>query len=256
MKNFTLYRDVDEEGSLGNPSISMQQRSKQHRLATVKGTKLLIVDSDVLQANELGEALAFQDFVPTVVHSAGASWAAVSTSTFDLIVVDATLEEGDDAGFELAQRLRDAGFRQPILFLTARNELAARVRVYEHGDGYLHKPFELPELVAKLGALSRRDSLLPKTVTWRDLELVPAKRKVHRGDKLVHLSAVEYEIVALFMLNPGQLFTYDEIIEKVWGMDYTPRSNLLAVHIKNIRQKVGDESFLETVRGRGYRLVA
>lgn len=254
MENLILYRDVDEEGVSESPFISMQQRSNQHRLANVKETTLLIVDSDVLQANELGADLAFHDFLPTVVHSAEASWTAVSTSTFDVIVLDAMLEEGEDAGFELAQRLRDAGFRQPILFLTSRNELVDRIRAHEHGDDHLGKPVELLELVAKLEALSRRGLLPPRAISWRELKLVPTEHAVYRSGDLVNLTAVEYKMLKLFMHDPDRLFLYDEILERVWGKSYTARSNLLMVHIKNVRAKVGSENFVEAVRGVGYRL--
>jgi two-component system OmpR family response regulator len=128
--------------------------------------------------------------------------------------------------------------------------------VYEHGDDYLHKPFELPELVAKLRALSRAVHYLLKVVTWRDLELVLAERKVCRGDKVNTAKRCGIRDSRPFHAQSWPALYYDEAIEKVWGRNIKPRSNLLAVHVRNIRQKMGDQSFLETVRGRGYRLIA
>jgi DNA-binding response OmpR family regulator len=255
MENFTLYRDVDEEGVSESPFISMQQRSNQHRLANVKETKLLLVDSDILAAEELGDQLALHNFLPTVVHSAKAGWGTANATQYDLIVLDATLVEGEEAGFSLAERLRKNGFHQPILFLTSRNDLPDRIRAHDNGDDHLSKPFDVLEVVAKLKALSRRGFLLPTTYTWRELELIPEERKVLYKGKLVSLTAAEYDLVKLFLLNPGQLFTHEELIKKLWGNSYITRSNVLAVQIRNIRKKIENGEFIETVRGGGYRLL-
>lgn len=250
MENFTLYSDMSEKNDPKEPPISGQRRRK----IPDRESTLLVVDSEILLAEQLCRSLAVHNFVATVVHSAAAAWEAIGTSTFDLIMLDATLAEGEEAGFELAQRVRDGGYRQPILFLTARNKLADRIRAYEYGDDYLSKPFDLAELVAKLEALSRRGLLPPRTITWRELTLSTAERTVHRNGKLITLTAVEYQLVELFMLNPNKLFSYNEIFERIWGAGSTSRSNNLNVHIKNIRTKVGDKNFFETVRGVGYRL--
>ena len=234
--------------------VTKEERADKASTPAVSGIRLLIVDSEAPLACALSESLKNYGFLSTPVHSVKTGWEAISAFTFDLILLDAALDEGEEAGFELAQRVRDIGFRQPILFLTSRNTLADRVRAHEHGDDYLSKPFEMPELVAKLQALSRRGPLPARATSWGELELVPVERKVYQSGELVSLTAVEYQLVELFMLNPDRLFLYDEILTRVWGTDHSFRSNNLTVHIKNIRAKIGDKDFLEVVRGLGYRL--
>jgi DNA-binding response OmpR family regulator len=250
VKNFTLNRGGSEGSGGEGPPVA-----ERCPLGARGGeTRLLLVDSEILPAEALCESLREHGFLPTVVHSARAAWEAVDATAFDLVVLDAALAEGPEAGFELAGRLRDAGFRQLILFLTARSGLADRIRAYKHGDGFLGKPFELPELVAKLEALARRGPLPAQTILWGELELVPAEGALYRSGRLVALTTVEYQLVELFMRAPGRLFAYSEILERVWGAGYTARSNTLTVHIRHVRAKVGEKGFIEAVRGVGYRL--
>lgn len=214
--------------------------------------RLLIVEDEGSLAEVLREGLAAHGFRPRVAPSAEAAWEALWKAPFDLILLDVMLPEGHDAGFRWAQEVREANFRQPILFLTAREALPDRVRGLEHGDDYLAKPFALPELVARLKALYRRGEMRPRTVTWQGLELLSETREVRSRGALLRLTAKEYEVLELFMLNPGRIFSRNEVLERVWGASYDSPSNLLDVYVKNLRVKVGS-GVIETVRGLGYR---
>lgn len=213
---------------------------------------LLIVEDDSSLAHALDEALSQSGFATRVAGSAQAAWEALWAGPVDLILLDVMLPEGDEAGFEWAAAVRDAEFRQPILFLTARESVPDRVRGLAHGDDYLAKPFALPELIARLQALGRRGDVRPRTVVWRDVVFDPAARSVTRGGQHVRLTAKELEVLELLLLSPGRVFRREEVLDRVWGAGFETPSNLVDVYVKNLRRKLGDE-LIETVRGLGYR---
>ena len=215
--------------------------------------RVLVVEDEPSLAATLDEGLRAHGFVTVMAVSAESAWRRVWEEPFDLALLDVMLPEGDEAGFELAAELRDSGFRQPILFLTARETLPDRVRGLEVGDDYLSKPFALAELVARLRALHRRGEIRPRRVRWNDVELVPAERRVARAGDLLRLTNKEYEVIELLMLNPGRIFTRGEILERIWGLGFESNSNLLDVYVSTLRGKLGD-GVVETVRGVGYRV--
>lgn len=214
--------------------------------------RVLVVEDEKALADTLHDSLRAHGFEVESVSSATEAWERLWAQPFDLVVLDVMLPEGDEAGFETAAEMRDAGFRQPILFLTARETLPDRVRGLEFGDDYLAKPFALAELVARLRALYRRGEVRARRVVWGEVVLLPEERQVRLGDAPVRLTAKEYEVIELLMLNPGRVFTRDEILERIWGLEYETPSNLIDAYVKNLRAKLGD-GLIETVRGLGYR---
>jgi DNA-binding response OmpR family regulator len=217
--------------------------------------RILVVEDDPVLAQTLLEGLQAHKFEVLNAPSSHRAWEIVWSRPFDLFVLDVMLPEGTEEGFLLAKQIRDAGFRQPILFLTARETLTDRVRGLDVGDDYLPKPFALAELVARLKALYRRGEVRPSHVQWRDVLLLPEEKQVRLSSGPVRLTAKEYEVVELFMLNPGRVFSRDEILERVWGLEYEAQSNLVDVYIKNLRAKLNGD-MIETVRGMGYRHVS
>lgn len=214
--------------------------------------RLLLVEDEVNLAAVLFEGLTAHGFDPIVAGSQTEAWRLAWERPFDVAVVDVMLPEGDEAGFAFAHELRDAGFRQPILFLTAREALPDRVRGLEIGDDYLAKPFALTELSARLKALYRRGDVRPRVLAWREVELVPEERLVRRAGEPVRLTKKEYEVLELLMSNPGRVFTRSEMLERIWGLGFDANSNLLDVYVRTLRGKFGDD-LVETVRGVGYR---
>jgi two-component system response regulator MprA len=175
----------------------------------------------------------------------------------DAIVLDVLMPNVD--GLEAARRLRHAGNRTPILMLTARDAVDARVAGLDAGaDDYLVKPFALAELLARLRALLRRTTDgSGETLRFADLELDPATREVRRAGDLIELTRTEFSLLELFMLNPRQVLTRSLIFERVWGYDFGLSSNSLDVYIGYLRRKTeaGDKPrVIHTVRGVGYAL--
>src|SRR5262249_47547575 len=158
---------------------------------------------------------------------------------------------------ETARRLRGAGDRTPILMLTARDEVEARVAGLDAGaDDYVVKPFALAELLARLRALLRRTTNgAGEVLRLRDLELDPSTREVRRNGESIELTRTEFSLLELFMMNPRQVLTRSLIFERVWGYDFGLSSNSLDVYIGYLRRKTeaGDKPrLIQTVRGVRY----
>lgn len=215
--------------------------------------RVLIVEDDSAVAASLVDSLGAAGFETEHADSAAAAWEALWAQPFDAILLDVMLPEGSEAGFDWAVDVRAADFRQPILFLTARDDLLDKVRGLEHGDDYLAKPFEPAELVARLRALGRRGDVRPRQVRVGDVSIEPEFRTVRRADAVVRLTAKEYEVLELFMLNPARTYRREEVLDRVWGAGFESPSNLVDVYVLNLRRKLGD-GVLETVRGLGYKL--
>jgi DNA-binding response OmpR family regulator len=243
----------DQNATVGERVQGALVRGQNKDKTFTRKLRLLIVDDDMVLAENLRNSLRNHGFLPTTTHSAKAAWETLGASTFDLVLLDVRLPEGDEAGFELAQRAREVGFRQPILFLSVRGTLSDRVRGLKYGDDYLTKPYELPELVARLEALSRRGPLPPTSIRSGDIELFRDGQQVYQNGVLVELTAREFLVLELFMLNPGRVFNRDEVLEHIWGMTHVAKSNTVDVHIKRIREKLDKKEIIEPVRGVGYR---
>jgi DNA-binding response OmpR family regulator len=214
--------------------------------------RVLIVEDDLSLAVTLRETLVAHGFTVLLAHDRESAWETAWRAPFDVAVLDVMLPADDDGGFHLAHDLREAGFRQPVLFLSARDAVPDRVRGLDLGDDYLPKPFSLDELLARLKALLRRGEVRGSVLRWRDVELWPLERLVKRAGAAVKLTNKEFEVLTLLLQHPGRVFTRAEVLDRVWGLGFETDSNVLDVYISNLRAKLGDE-VAETVRGVGYR---
>jgi two-component system OmpR family response regulator len=219
--------------------------------------RVLVVEDEVRTAALLRRGLSEAGYsVDVAADGPDAVWRA-SEFSYDAVVLDVMLPGYD--GVEVCRRLRGLGRWAPVLMLTARGELAARVRGLDSGaDDYLAKPFSFDELFARLRALIRRGAPeRPTLVQCGDLRLDPAARRVWRGDIELALSPKEFALLELFLRHPGHVLTRTRILEHVWDFSYDGGSNVVDQYVGYLRRKI-DRPFgvtqLETVRGVGYRL--
>jgi len=175
-----------------------------------------------------------------------------------LIVVDVMMPVMN--GFEMVRQLRTSGVRVPVLFLTARDAVADRVRGLEMGgDDYLLKPFALSELIARVRALIRRAREAADVLEYADLWLDRRDRKVRRGEEWLYLSNTEFAVLEAFMLSPEVPLSKASLLRDVWHEDAVRDDNIVEVYVSYLRQKsefMGRPRLLHTVRGIGYVLEA
>jgi DNA-binding response OmpR family regulator len=177
---------------------------------------------------------------------------------FDLVVLDVMLPSLD--GFEVCREIRKQS-QVPILMLTARSDTIDIVVGLESGaDDYITKPFEMAELVARARAVLRRSSADPvETVLGvADLEIDPASYSVKKSGRPVSLTATEFRLLLEMARRPGQVFTRELLLDRVWNYDYLGDSRLVDVAVQRLRAKIEDDPahprLVTTVRGVGYRL--
>lgn len=180
---------------------------------------------------------------------------AVLVYDYDAIVLDVMLPGGD--GFSLCQRWRAAGVKTPILFLTARDDVADRVRGLDRGgDDYLVKPFAFAELLARIRALLRRGTGPTAPVLCiGDVAIDTSRKQVTRGGEVVGLTMREYQLLEYFAHHAGQVVSRTSLWEHVWDSRSVPDSNVVDVYVRYLRNKLGrDPDLIKTVRGGGYLL--
>ena len=174
----------------------------------------------------------------------------------DAIILDVMMPRLDGLG--MARHLRALGNRTPILMLTARHDVSDRVDGLDAGaDDYLVKPFALDELLARIRALLRRSGASDSddTLQLADLTLNPATRQVHRGDREVHLTKTEFDLLELLLVNSRIVLSRDVIMDRICGYSFETSSNPLEVYIGYVRRKLeadGEPRLIHTVRGVGY----
>ena len=178
-------------------------------------------------------------------------------SDYDIIVLDIMLPKVD--GITICKHLRQKGVVTPILMLTAKDTVEDRVLGLDSGsDDYLVKPFSFEELLARVRALLRRPKeQLPVEIKFGDLTLDTIKRKVIQGKKEISLTLKEFSILEYFMRHPNQVLNRDQILTNVWDFSFDSFSNVVDVHLKNLRKKLEGqkhEASIETVHGVGYKL--
>jgi two-component system response regulator MprA len=221
--------------------------------------QILVVDDEAAVRESLRRALALDGYDVELAADGAEALHRLDNGDVqpDAIVLDVLMPNVD--GLETARRLRRAGNKTPILMLTARDEVEARVAGLDAGaDDYVVKPFALAELLARLRALLRRTTNgAGEKLHFATLELDPSTREVTRDGEAIELTRTEFSLLELFMLNPRQVLTRSLIFERVWGYDFGLTSNSLDVYIGYLRRKTetGDRPrLIQTVRGVGYAL--
>ena len=219
----------------------------------MKGYHILLGEDepDILEYNR--EQLEQRGYQVTAVSTLGQAEACVLRDNPDLLVLDVMMPDG--SGLELCRRLREK-IKGPILFLTSLGESRQIVQgLRAGGDDYIMKPFSLAELTARVEAHLRRESRIQQKISVRvfdDIMVDYAARAILRKDKIIELSKVEFDIVELLSLHPGQVFSREVIYERVRGFEGNADNAVVKEHIRRIRNKIGTQ-YIETVWGCGYK---
>ena len=223
-------------------------------MAAVAGAeRVLVVDDDHSLRRMLERSLLAEGFAVQAVADGGAALAAIERSAPDLVVLDVALPGMD--GLAVCRRLRDKGFAQPVLMLTARDGVADRVAGLEVGaDDYLIKPFATEELVARLRALMRRGGGAGRLLSLGDLTLDLDTRELRRDGRLIELTAREAALLELLMRSPRRVVTREQALEDVWRDEAS--AGVVDAYVMRLRAKLGEPQVIRTVRGSGFMLEA
>lgn len=186
-------------------------------------------------------------------------WKALEIRMPDVVLLDIMLPEED--GMKILEKLRkrESTKHIPIAMLTAKGSEYDMVKGLDSGaDDYIPKPFRMMELVSRVKALLRRSGKPEEEeieYRWDDLYVSKKKHLVKAGEKEVTLTMKEFEVLLLLLSNPGIVFTRAQLLDQIWGYEFDGESRTVDVHIRTLRQKLGDAGrHIETVRGMGYKI--
>jgi DNA-binding response OmpR family regulator len=217
--------------------------------------KILLVEDEAKVAQFLQRVLTEEGYVVDACKSGTDALAQAETGVYDLVVLDWMIADLD--GLSVCRELRRAGALVPILMLTARGEARERVLGLEAGaDDYLVKPFDTAELVARVRALIRRTAGFAK-MRCGPLEIDQVQRRAVLGGAPLALTVREFALLVHFVHRVDRVVSRSELLSRVWETDFDPGSNVVEVHVRRLREKLGEHAWMiETVRGVGYRLRA
>lgn len=220
--------------------------------------KVLIVEDQKRLGLFLKQGLTEHSYTVSLVGSCKAARDALCETSYDVIVLDLGLPDGD--GMDLLREWRQSGFNEPVLILSARNTVEDRIEGLNRGaDDYLPKPFSMEELLARVRSLVRRHSTTKETVLeHRGIRLDLLNHTIHvKGDSVV-VTSREFALMEVFMQNIGRILTRTLISEKVWEAHFDVDTNLLDVYMSRLRIKfdtLPDALLFRTVRGVGYQML-
>lgn len=217
---------------------------------------ILILEDEPKIASFLRRGLSEEGHMVEVAGDLRQARDLLGRATFDLLLVDRMLPDGD--GLSLVRDLRRQGERTPVLCLTARDRVEERVEGLNGGaDDYLVKPFSFDELLARVAALARRSGVSGGKVVVGDLEVDLDALRVWRGGHEVRLTAQEFRLLRVLAENPGRVVSRTRLLESAWDLHHDPGTNVVDVYIGYLRGKIDkghERALIHTVRGLGYVL--
>jgi len=219
--------------------------------------RVLVVEDERRLAGIIKRGLIEEGYAVDTVYDGEEAQYMGETNSYDIIILDIMLPKKD--GIAVCKELRARKVNTPILMLTARDSVEDRVKGLDSGaDDYMIKPFAFSELLARIRALLRRETI-SKTPRMQVGELIldTLTREAWRGDRKIELTTKEYSILEYFMSHPNMVITRTMLEENAWDYEYDSMSNIIDVYIRRLRRKIDgdtDESLIQTVRGAGYRL--
>ncbi|MEL7085641.1 MAG: response regulator transcription factor [Cyanobacteria bacterium P01_A01_bin.3] len=221
--------------------------------------RILIVEDESRIAAFVEKGLKANGYVTTHAATGADALQVASSNDFDLMILDVGLP--DMSGLDVLEHVRGCGDRLPVIILSAYDRLDHKITGLESGaNDYITKPFRFEELLARVKVQLRdRSDMSANTqstvVRVGDTQLDLLSRNVTVGDRQLELSVREFSLAEVLMRHAGQIMSRQQILDRVWGYDFDPGSNVVDVHVRNLRKKLG-ENRIETVRGMGYRFKA
>jgi DNA-binding response OmpR family regulator len=222
--------------------------------------RVLVVEDESTIARPLRRALEREGYAVSLCETGHSALRLARTWSPDVILLDLLLPDMD--GRDVAREIRSRS-QVPIIMVTARGEEADRVSGLELGaDDYVVKPFSVPELIARMRAVSRRVGTTPETsdsvLTFKDLKLDLGAYRAFQDDKELDLTNKEFELLRMLLMRPGALVRRDEVVRAIWNMSLSESGKTLDVHVSGLRKKLSDDArkprYIETVRSVGFRL--
>lgn len=221
--------------------------------------RLLIVEDEVKLATSLKAILVAENYAVDVAFDGEEGWEKAYSNDYDVMLLDINLPKMD--GVSLCKKIRHEGIETSIIMLTARDQVEDKVLGLDAGaDDYLIKPFEVPELLARIRTRLRHETVAARAeITLGTLEVNLNSRQVRRCQKEISLSAREYALLEYLVRHQGEIVSKETLLDHVWGEEVDPFSNVVDVYWGYLRKKI-DRAFpkepplLQTVKGMGYRI--
>jgi len=217
--------------------------------------RILVIDDDPAVTSLLKRGLSYEGFAVEMAKSGSEGLAIARDRPSDLVILDVMMP--GLSGYDVLQRIRAADEHLPVIMLTAKDAPNDQVRGLESGaDDYVIKPFTFEVLLARIHSLLRRQRLdHPPVLRFADLTLDTGSHAVHRGQREVPLTSLEFKVLQEFLLHPRQVLSKDVLLERVWDYDFD--GNVVEVYVKQLRQKLeagGESRLIQTIRNAGYVL--
>jgi len=223
-------------------------------------SRILVIDDEPNLRHTVSYALTQEGYEAVSAGDGEEGLRLFASATPDLVILDVMLPKLD--GFEVCRRIRKAS-RIPVLMLTARDTELDKVVGLEIGaDDYLVKPFSMRELIARVRAMLRRSTSVPEPTAPAQIErdglrIDTTRHRVTRDGQEVPLRPKEFDLLVTLARSPGQVFSREQLLNSVWGLDHVGDSRTVDTHVKNLREQLGEDAdaprWIETLRGVGYR---
>lgn len=216
--------------------------------------KILIIEDESSISDFVKLELEYEGYQVSIKEDGREGLKEALENDYDLIILDIMLPSMN--GFEICRRLKREK-NTPIIMLSAKDSVTDKVNGLQIGaDDYIPKPFAIEELLARINAIFRRvDSLDNHIVKFKDLVINRNSRTVSRNDKEINLTTKEYELLMILIDNKDKVVTRDELLEKIWGYEYEPETNVTDVYVRYLRSKLNNENkeeYIQTIRSVGY----
>lgn len=216
--------------------------------------KILIIEDESSISDFVKLELEYEGYQVSIKEDGREGLKEALENDYDLIILDIMLPSMN--GFEICRRLKREK-NTPIIMLSAKDSVTDKVNGLQIGaDDYIPKPFAIEELLARINAIFRRvDSLDNYIVKFKDLVINRNSRTVSRNDKEINLTNKEYELLMILIDNKDKVVTRDELLEKIWGYEYEPETNVTDVYVRYLRSKLNNENkeeYIQTIRSVGY----